>query len=106
MLSRPMLDESLELSPEQKQKVTQIIQAGQAERAKGAWSYEQHTELTRQAIAVLNDRQKELWIRLLGRACRFKIGQPANSSVGDQRGLTSAGNSAQSARAGAPAPVR
>jgi hypothetical protein len=106
MLSRPLLDESLELSPEQKQKVIQIVKAARAERGSGTWSYEQHTELTRQAIAVLNDRQKELWIHLLGHACRFKIGQAASSSVGDQRGLPSAGNSAQSARAGAPAPAR
>jgi hypothetical protein len=81
MLNRPLLDDALKLTPEQRQKVSALLKAADAERGQGPWLYEQHTELTRQAIAVLNEHQKELWIHLLGPACKFKIGQPAVSSA-------------------------
>jgi hypothetical protein len=81
MLSRPFLDDSLNLSEQQRQKVKELVQAAEAKRATGPWLYEQHTELTRQAIAVLNEHQKELWIHLLGPPCQFRIGQPAVSSA-------------------------
>jgi hypothetical protein len=77
MLSRPFLDESLALSEVQKSKVKQCIAAGNALRARERWSYQNHVNQTREAIAVLDDRQRRIWINLLGPACRFEIaGEP------------------------------
>ncbi len=100
MLSRPLLDDSLKLTPVQRQKVSTLVQAAESERGQGPWSYEQHTDLTRQAIAVLNEHQKELWIHLLGPACQFKIGQPAVSSA------AKADRTVQPSSAGAPSRTR
>jgi hypothetical protein len=74
MLSRPMLDEHLSLTPDQRERVAQCISAKKAQRAQGAWTYADHVELTRTAIAVLSKRQRDLWIHVLGPACRFTIG--------------------------------
>jgi hypothetical protein len=73
MLSRPFLDESLRLSEEQKKKIRQCIAEGNAQRAREGWSYENHSNQTRKAIAVLDLRQRSIWIKLLGPACEFKI---------------------------------
>ena len=73
MLTRPFLDDSLNLTPEQKKKVTECISAGYAERAKGALTYEDHVDQTRKAIAILDERQRNVWIHVLGPHCAFKI---------------------------------
>jgi hypothetical protein len=74
MLNRPFLDESLNLTPEQKKLVSQCLEQGKAQRALGTWTYEDHTNLTRKAIAALTDPQRDLWLRLLGPPCPFTIG--------------------------------
>jgi hypothetical protein len=73
MLTRPFLDDSLNLTPEQKKKVTECISAGNAERARGALTYEDHVDQTRKAIAILDERQRKVWIHVLGPRCAFKI---------------------------------
>ena len=73
MLSRPFVHESLNLTPAQRKTIEDCIAAGRAQRARDGWSYENHVNQTRQAIAVLDARQRELWIQLLGPHCPFKI---------------------------------
>ena len=78
--SRPMLDESLNLTPDQQEKVDQYISAGKVQRTHGVWTYEDHVNLTRKAIALLNDRQKDLWIHVLGRPCRFNLASQSQTA--------------------------
>ena len=73
MLSRPYLDESLKLTAEQKNKVRECIAQGSAQRAREGWSYENHVNQTRMAIAVLDTRQQNLWVHVLGPKCPFQI---------------------------------
>jgi hypothetical protein len=73
MLSRPFLDDSLKLTPAQKDKVQACIAAGKAQRAVEGWSYENHVNQTRTAIAYLDARQRSLWIGLIGRPCPFRV---------------------------------
>ncbi len=80
MLSRPFLDESLNLTPEQKKKVEACVAERNKERDRGAWTYEDHVSETRKAIAVLDERQRALWIRALGPPCPFKIAGEATAA--------------------------
>jgi hypothetical protein len=73
MLSRPFLDDSLNLTPQQKQQVAQCVEAGKAQRDREGWSYENHVNQTRMAISFLDDRQRSLWIGLIGRPCPFQV---------------------------------
>jgi hypothetical protein len=73
MLSRPVVAEYLNLTAEQKQKVARFIGEARERRARGGWTFDEHVDLTRQAISVLSDKQKELWVHVLGPACRFSI---------------------------------
>jgi hypothetical protein len=73
MLSRPFLDEGLNLTDDQKKKVRECIAEGNAQRARGVWTYDDHTNQTRKAIAILDKKQHDLWILALGRPCTFKI---------------------------------
>jgi hypothetical protein len=73
MLSRPFLDESLNLSDVQKRKVQDCIDAGKALRARQHWSYENNVDQTRKAIAILDLHQQRIWINLLGPTCKFEI---------------------------------
>jgi hypothetical protein len=73
MLSRPYIDEALALTPTQKKSVSDCIAQGKAKRARGAWTYEDHTNVTREALAVLTPTQRDLWVRLLGPQCKFVI---------------------------------
>ncbi len=90
MLSRPLLDDSLNLSPEQKEAVTKLVAEANSRRASGPPTYDEHVALTRAAIAVLSDRQKDLWIHVLGPHCQFSIGNPvalpANPPTATARG--------------------
>ena len=43
------------------------------ERAKGSLTYEDHVSLTRKATSVLDERQRNVWIHVLGPHCPFKI---------------------------------
>ena len=77
MLSRPYLDESLKLTAEQKKKVAECIAQGNAQRVREGWSYENHVNQTRMAIAFLDTRQQNLWVRVLGPKCPFHVdGEP------------------------------
>ena len=88
MLSRPFLDESLHLTDEQKKQVEHSIAESNAKRAREGWSYESHVNQTRKAIAILDDRQRAIWIKVLGPPCPFAIATEPKS--------------AQSTRPGAP----
>ena len=74
MLNRPVVAEFLGLTAEQQDQVSRVY--GDAEKARvrqGPWTYEEHLEITRKAIAILSDKQKHLWAKVLGRPCRFVI---------------------------------
>ncbi len=92
MLSRPFLDESLNLTPEQKKQVRDCIAEGKLERSRRAWTYNDHINLTRKAIAVLNPTQKDLWVRLLGPPCQFAIAAKPGLAPG-QSAVAAAPNS-------------
>jgi len=91
MLSRPMLDDHLSLTPDQREKVAECISEKKAQKAHSAWTYDDHVKLTRKAIAVLSDRQRDLWIHVLGPPCRFTIGVNAQTPHSPARRAREAG---------------
>jgi hypothetical protein len=97
MLNRPFLDNALNLSPDQKKQVGGYLAEGKAQRARGAWTYNDHVNLTRKAIAVLTDVQRDLWIRLLGPKCQFSIAAKAQPAR-DQPAISASSNSSQRLR--------
>ena len=82
MLNRPFLDNALKLTPEQKKQVSDFLAQSRLERSQRVWTYDDHINLTRKAIAVLNDSQRSLWIRLLGPKCQFAIARNAQVAQG------------------------
>ena len=78
MLSRPFLDESLALTDAQKNEDSGLHRRRAKHSELGErWSYENHVNQTRKAIAILDERQQRIWIKLLGPACQFEIaGEP------------------------------
>jgi len=71
MLSRPFVAEYLGLTPEQQEKVAGYIAEGKGRRARVTWTPAEHVELTRRAVSVLSDKQRDLWRHVLGPPCRF-----------------------------------
>jgi hypothetical protein len=93
LLYRPFVAEYLGLTRDQQEKVTAMIAAAQARRlAPGPWTYDEHLENTRTAISLLNEKQRQLWARVLGAPCHFVIAPAAVASqrAGDQK-VTRAG---------------
>ncbi len=81
MLSRPFLDEGLNLTPDQKKQVSDMVDQSRVQRARATWTFDDHVNLTRKAIAVLTPQQRDLWIRKLGPECRFSIATKANTAL-------------------------
>ncbi len=73
MISRPVVAEDLDLTPDQRDQVARYIAEGEKRRATAAWTYDEHVDLARKAISVLSEKQKRLWIHVLGPACHFAI---------------------------------
>ena len=74
VLNRPAVAEYLGLTSDQRDQVAHVYGNAKRERVKaGPCTYEEHLEVTRKAIAVLSDKQKQLWVKVLGRPCRFVI---------------------------------
>jgi len=73
MLNRPVVAEYLGLTREQQEKVARYIAEGRQQRARATWTSAEHVGLARKAISVLSDKQKDLWIHVLGPPCRFSI---------------------------------
>jgi hypothetical protein len=74
MLTRPFYEETLSLTREQREKLTNVLTEARSQRAQGMWTYEDHHELTRKALTILSEKQRHLWVRILGEPCQFKIG--------------------------------
>jgi hypothetical protein len=75
LLSRPVVIDFLGLTDEQRDQVSRLYSEAMKDRGRrGPWTYEEHIELTRKALAVLSEKQKHLWAKVLGRPCRFVIG--------------------------------
>ncbi len=73
MLTHPFYEESLSLTRDQREKLTSYLTEARAQRAHGTWTYEDHHELTRKALTILSEKQRHLWVRILGEPCQFKI---------------------------------
>jgi hypothetical protein len=74
LLSRPVVIDFLGLTEEQRDHVSRVCSDAMKDRVRrGPWTYEEHIELIRKALAVLSDKQKDLWAKVLGRPCRFVI---------------------------------
>jgi hypothetical protein len=89
LLSRPVVAEYLGMTSEQQEQVARIYRDAKKERVtQGPWTYEEHIEITRKSIALLSEKQRHLWAKVLGRPCRFMIatGPPAQArpSVGEK----------------------
>jgi hypothetical protein len=77
---RPIVVEYLGLTPEQQQKVRQYLKDSMKQREQAPWTATDHTQLTRKAVGILSDTQKERWTDLLGKPCQFAfVGQPATT---------------------------
>jgi hypothetical protein len=70
---RPIVAEYLGLTAAQEQKVTQYLAESMEQRKRATWTASDHFDLTRKAVAVLSDKQKQLWADLLGKPCQFSI---------------------------------
>ncbi len=80
MISRPIMTETLGLSDKQKASLRQLFQQGDALRKGGRrWTLREHTAVTQKAVALLNERQRVLWTRLVGSPCRFSISEQTAS---------------------------
>ncbi len=95
LLSRPVVIDFLGLTDEQRDQVSRVYGDRMKARVRqGPLTYEEHIEITRKAIAVLTDKQKRLWAKVLGRPCRFAIGAdtPAQARPsGGQKATEAAG---------------
>lgn len=74
MITRPFYDESVGLAREQREKLTSCLAEARAHRAQAIWTYDDHHELTRKALTILSEKQRHLWVQILGQPCQFKIG--------------------------------
>ncbi len=73
MISRPLVTEYLNLTPDQVQKVTEYVKESRQRQAPANWTAADHFNLTRRAIALLSDKQRDQWIHLLGPKCPFMV---------------------------------
>lgn len=74
MVNRPFVAEYLGLSSEQMQTLARCVaQHKQSLRSQPRWTPADQERLTRQAMTLLSDSQKQLWYNLLGPACRFSV---------------------------------
>jgi hypothetical protein len=82
LLSRPVVAEYLRLTSDQQDQIARVYSDAKKERvSQGPWTYEEHIEITRKSIALLSEKQRHLWAKVLGRPCRFLIaaGPPAQA---------------------------
>lgn len=74
MISRPIMVETLGLSEKQKETLGHLIQQANDLRKSGRrWTPREQAAVLQRAVAVLSDRQRTVWNRLLGSPCRFSI---------------------------------
>ena len=77
LLTRPAVADYLGTTSQEQDQVARLYsEAKKARNKQGSWTYEEHLELTRKALAVLAEKQKHLWAKVLGRPCHFVI-EPA-----------------------------
>jgi hypothetical protein len=78
LLTRRVVAEYLGLTSDQRDQVTLVYSdAKRARVRKGPWTYEEHLDLTRKTITLLSEKQKQLWVKVLGPSCRFVIAAAA-----------------------------
>ncbi len=74
LLTRPAVADYLGLTSGQQDQVGRLYGEARKGRSKErSWTYNEHVEITRKAIAVLDEKQKHLWAKVLGRPCQFVI---------------------------------
>jgi len=81
MLSRPVIGDHLNLSAEQKRAIGRFVAQHRQSRSGQSRSTPADQErLARQAMTILSDKQRQLWLSLLGPACRFAIAAPTETA--------------------------
>ena len=74
LVNRPIVAEFLGINSEKQTEVARVVSEGAALRARaGSLTYEEHIEVTRKAIALLSEKQRQQWAHVLGPPCRFAI---------------------------------
>jgi hypothetical protein len=74
LVNRPIVAEFLGINSEKQTEVARVVSEGAAIRARaGRLTYEEHIEVTRKAIALLSEKQRQQWAHVLGPPCRFVI---------------------------------
>ena len=80
LLNRPVVAEYLGLSKENQTEVARVISDAAELRAKaGRLTYDEHVEITRKAVALLTEKQRQQWVHVLGPPCRFVIAPPSKA---------------------------
>ena len=86
LLSRPVIAEYLGLTAEQQGQIARVYNDARKKRGgAGPWTYKEHLEITKKAIALLSEKQQHFWARVLGRPCEFVIAAPAAPAAGGQK---------------------
>jgi len=89
MLRRSLIAEGLTLTSDQREKLTRYLAESKAQRAHRTWTYDDHHDLTRKALAILSEKQRHLWVRILGEPCLFAIGAQTQSTQQPAAGVSS-----------------
>jgi hypothetical protein len=84
LITRPLVGEYLNLTPEQHKKVARFVADARAAQSPGPWDYEGHVALERKAIGLLTEKQREQWIQLLGPPCHFSLTSRSSRPAGPQ----------------------
>jgi hypothetical protein len=71
LLSRPVVSDTLGLTPGQKTALAKAVGARDAARARGVYTRADEQALARQVLSVLTATQKERWRAMLGRPFAF-----------------------------------
>jgi hypothetical protein len=73
MISRPMVAEYLNLTPEQRRDLARFVSDRDTKRSRGTLTPTDEQTFSRQVLAILSEVQRDRWSRLLGPPCPFSI---------------------------------
>jgi hypothetical protein len=85
MITRPLVTEYLDLTPAQVERIGGFVMVARRRQSQATWNAGDHFNLTRQAIAVLSNSQRERWINLLGPKCEFAVAAVPAASIPSPR---------------------
>jgi hypothetical protein len=67
LITRPLVSDSLEITPDQRAALTKAVERRDAARVKPTYTHADEQALAEEAIALLTERQRERWRAILGR---------------------------------------